>query len=129
MRSALIELERMEKQAKRAKVKQKERLKLETRGRKPRMRGKSWRKETAFNGSRQKIVKTFMPEQYNKIPPARIWSFLDVIISEKEKAILATWTKHLEHVKVPYRITEQIIKNYRERNECKVLILWTERKA
>lgn len=118
MKLTLEELNRLENKVR--KIKKANRKKL---------RGHSWRAETAFNGKDQVIVKTFMPEEFDKIPPARIWSFLDAIVSPKEEAILHTWMKHLESVKVPYRVTEQIIDNYRERNAARVKILWTERKA
>jgi len=77
----------------------------------------------------QVIVKTFMPEEYDKIPPSKIWSFLDLIITHKDKSILDTWMKHLEKVKVPYRVTEQTREDIVAKDRCKVLILWCERKA
>ncbi len=94
-----------------------------------RRRGSSWRKELPNSGTKPITIKEFMPEEYAKIPPERIWSFLDVIITAKDHMILHTWMKHLEKVKVPYIVTEQMVTRFKERDTCKVKILWCERKA
>jgi hypothetical protein len=75
------------------------------------------------------IIKTFMPEEYSKIPRARIHAFVSDIISQQDKMALDSWMAHFETVKVPYRITEGIKPSIRPRDRIRIQTMLAERKA
>jgi len=80
----------------------------------------------------KKIIHTFMPKEYKKIPSGKLWDFVGPIVTSKDRKILRSWQNHFEELKIPYRIIEYEhlrIKNDRPKEVCEVRELWCEKLA
>jgi len=84
------------------------------------------------NRAGKKIIHTFMPKEYKKIPSGKLWDFVGPIVTSGDRKILKSWQNHFERLNIPYRIIEYNhlrIKNDRVKEDCTVQELWCEKLA
>lgn len=75
------------------------------------------------------IIRTYLPDEFNKIPKKDLIDFIGanennavgriLIGNRKDQEILKSWEQHFKSVKVPYAIEQR----------GKVLYLWKERRT